>query len=103
MKYDPVLCMMVEDGVRTNDSFNAKKIAQYLWTWEDVYALSGAAQSIVSELDDMDNTSKTMEEHREFIRKNYKKVLDRYYSAVKSEVNNILKSGYSNIEKALMR
>lgn len=92
-----------DEKVRTNDSFNAKKTAQYLWTWEDVHAISGAAQSIASELDDMDKTSKTIEEHREFIRKNYKKVLDRYYSAVKSEVDNILKSGYSNIENALMR
>lgn len=93
----------IDKAIRSCDSFNAKKVAQYLWTWEDVHAIGGAAQSIASELDDMDNTSKTREEHREFIRKNYKKILDKYYSAVKAEVDNILKSGYSNIESALMR
>lgn len=86
------------NGVKTKDSFDAKNTAEYLWTWADLNSMSAVRFDIVNELDDMDKTSKTSEEHNEFIKKNYKKILDKHYSEVKKEADKLLSEGYKKTD-----
>jgi len=86
------------NGVKTNDKFDAKNVAEYLWTWADLNSMSAARFDIANELYNMDKTSKTSEEHAEFCRKNYKKILDKYYGEVKKEVDKLLSEGYKKTD-----
>lgn len=103
--YDPILCMMVEDGTRTTDEAiktmdaNTSKIAEYLWSWKDAYANGGGGDAVLRELDNSYNGPKNREAFDDYCRKNYKRILDTLYSSVKSDVSRILEEGYKNIEK----
>lgn len=82
---------------KTTDSFDAKHCAEYLWTWSDINSVNSAKFDILNELEDMDKTSKSREEHDEFCKKNYSKILDKYYKKVKKEANSLLDNGYKNL------
>jgi len=86
------------NGVKTIDKFDAKNAAEYLWTWADLNSMSAVRFDIRNELEDMDKTSKTREEHNEFCKKNYKKLLDKYYKEVKRETDKLLEEGYKKTD-----
>ena len=98
MKYDPMSNMLTNE-VKTKDASTPdfKHIAEYLWTYED----ADVASMILTDLYNLDKTSKTQEEHNEFIRNNYKKILDKYDAEIRKEVNKILKAGYANVDRVL--
>lgn len=98
MKYDPINNMLVNE-VKTKDATTSdfNHIAKYLWTYED----RDVANMILADLYNLDKTSKTQEEHNEFIRNNYQKILDKYDAEIRKEVNRILKAGYANTDKAI--
>lgn len=87
--YDDAIRMATRD--RGDD---VRHTAEYLWTWVGIGGPPDPAMEILNKLDDMDSKSKTREEHAAFIKANYKKVLDDFYSKLRNEVEKMLKEGY---------
>lgn len=85
---------------RTVDA-DIEKIADYLWTWSHGGSPADPLHEIANELEKLDKTSKTYAEHQEFVKKNYKPLLDKVYADLKRTVNKRLEDGYKRIDSAL--
>lgn len=93
-KYNPNDARTVDTRTVDFTGFNPTRYAENLWTWNDVRSPTGIVNYIISTLDGIDRTSKTRQEHNEFIHKNYKRLLDECYRDVKSEAKRIVEEGY---------
>lgn len=85
--------------ILTTDSFDAEHIANYLWRYRDGDLVSDITNTLYEE----DKTSKTKEEFKEYMSKNYKKMLDEFDKAIKREVDKALKEGYRVTKDRLER
>lgn len=78
------------------------KISDYLWTWTDIHAIGNPISEIRNEL--MDEAYETgirdRKEAHEYVKKNYKKHLDKIYSDLKKSVDKKLRDGYNASVKA---
>lgn len=86
------------NGVQTKDSFDPDHVADYLWTYADGIDIS---TEIINELDKEDQTSKSKEEFKAYLLKNYKSKLDEYDKAIKRSVDKKLKEGYTKTKARL--
>ena len=101
MVYDPIMCMMVPVKDQRTIDADIERIADYLWIWSVGGSPTDPLHEIANELEKLDKTSKTHEEHQEFVKKNYKPLLDKIYANLKRTVNKRLEDGYKRIDSTL--
>ena len=110
MEYDPVMCMMVpakdqktaDKAIKSRDrEVDIQRIADYLYSWEDISSSYNPCRDIIEKLDKEDTKSKSAEEFANYVHNNYKKYLDDYYKKLEATVNKMLKNGYSKIDNYL--
>ena len=108
MRYDPIMCMMVDDSasvidraIKTCDAVDVDRISNYLWLWVE-------GREVTSMLfnDGLDkypgpHDKEHKDEAYDFAKKYAQKELDALYSKLKSSVEKKLKEGYTNIKNAI--
>ena len=85
-----------------NIRVDVDKLSDYLWTWTDIHSLGNPIAEIRNELMDeaWEAGIRDRKEAHEYVKKNYKKYLDKIYSDLKKSVDKKLRDGYNAGVKA---
>ena len=110
-RYDPILCMMVDEptkaqdaasaldkAIKTCDSVDVDRISNYLWLWVEGREVTSALFNEGLDKYSGPHDKEHKDEAYEFAKKYAQKELDAVYSKLKSSVEKKLKEGYSNIK-----
>lgn len=79
-----------------NIRVNVDELSDYLWIWTDIRAIGNPIAEIRNELMDeaWESGIRDKKEAYKYIKKNYKKYLDKIYSDLKKSVDKKLRDGY---------